>query len=125
VGLFAIDSLAGSDRGMCDRLMQGVRRGDGNNIDVGRGDQLPPVAGRACEAELRSRRSRRFGRDVGDHLQDRGRHRREMAGDAAKGVGMATPHEAGADKADANRRNHLRHVSAFPNCRAQPPRPRQ
>ena len=49
--LLAIDVLAGGDRGQRHLLVQRVRRGDVDEVDVGIGDERAPVAGRVRKAE--------------------------------------------------------------------------
>jgi hypothetical protein len=49
--LLAIDVLAGLKRGHRHLMMEVVRRGDVDDVDLGILDQLPPVAGGALEAE--------------------------------------------------------------------------
>ena len=101
--LLAPDMLAGRERGSRHFEMEPVRRGDRDHVDLRVGDDLAPVAGGPCEAELRrlalassSPASPRWTSLDIRHVAEHRLHR-------VPGQRMGLAHEAAADEADADR----------------------
>ncbi len=92
--------LAGGDGGQRHLLVQRVRRGDVDDVDIGARDQRAPVAGPLGEAERRGGFRGEGVGAVGDGVQDRliGQIKDARGSGEAEDMGLA--HEAGADQAD-------------------------
>ena len=98
--LFAINRLSAIDRFQCDRFMQRVRRGDGDDIDIVGGRERPPIAGRALEAQFGCIARCRFLVNVRQPSEFDLSGKIEYSADGSKGICMAAPHEPCPDKAD-------------------------
>ena len=98
--LLAVDVLAGRDRSQRHLVVQGVRGGDGDQIDRRVLHEGAPVVRRPGETELRRRILRLRERYVAEHLQQRARHVAEDGLHRAEGEGVALAHEARADQSD-------------------------
>ena len=99
--LLAIDVLAGGDGRERHLLVQGVRRGDVDEVDLR--DRRPACASRrvaAGEAERRRRLRRELVGAVGDGVQHELVGQVEDARRRGEAEDMGLAHEAGADQAD-------------------------
>ncbi len=107
--LFAIDMLAGSDRGQRHFLVQGVGCRDRDQIDLGVRDDGAPVGGGSGKAQRPGGAGGGFGGDVGDRVQVQVVVEFEHARRRGEAEHMGLAHEAGADQADVQARfGHVR-----------------
>ena len=101
-GLLAVDVLAGRDGGKGHLAVEGVRSGDGDQIDLRILDESAPIVRRPRKAEPRRRILGLREGDVAEHLQPRARHIAEYRLHRAEGEGVALAHEARADQSDTD-----------------------
>ncbi|MCY1302665.1 hypothetical protein D9M70_523360 [compost metagenome] len=92
--------LAMRDRGQRHLLVQEVRRGDVDDVDIRIGQQLAPVGSRLAEAELAASPFSALGGHVGDRneIELEGQVEDPRGNGEAERMGLA--HEARADQAD-------------------------
>ena len=83
--------------------VEGVGRGDGNDVDIRVGYQLTPVAGRFLEPQRRGLFCRQVGIGSGEVDEARAFDVSEDRRDGVPGQCMALAHVAGSDQADAER----------------------
>lgn len=82
--------------------VEGVRRGNGNHLHLGVGEEITPVAGRSLEAEFAGAPCGQTGLDLGEMHQPRlGAITKDWAY-GVPGQGMALAHISRADQADAD-----------------------
>ncbi|MNE45182.1 hypothetical protein D3C80_1394550 [compost metagenome] len=99
--LFAPDMLAGLKGGNGHFRVEGIRRGDRDDVDLGIGQQIAPVAGRAGKTELGRLFCCQFGIDFRQRHEARALHIAEDAGDIVPRERVAFAHVTRADKAHA------------------------
>ena len=99
--LFAIDVLAMGDRRKRHLLVQEVRRGDVDDVDIRIGQEFPPVGRRLAEAQLAASALCALDGHVGDRnqIELEGQVEDPCGNGEAERMGLA--HEARADQADA------------------------
>ena len=98
---FAPDMLAGPERGDGHFGVEGIGRGYGNNINIGVGDQLAPVACRFGKAQRRGLLCRQIGIGFGEVDKTGALDIAEDRRDGVPGERVALAHIAGSDEADA------------------------